>query len=379
MTTNKPQEIDMADTTAEIGVPRDALWCENDQREVSESEAETLYECGSCSDVSTERRCDSCNKFKARSEEVACPDCEEPVTEAQVTTDYDGETILFEDFVEGGESHAVRDAAQREADAAERPAKEAADKEKRLTNSAGTTWGEIAVGDVITLVDVPKWDTPLRYVGYRHDLPDGTVLVALHGSSYRLHTFDAAEPVLVSTDTEAIEVATRYATEDNFAGHTRVPDGDVDHASSPSKRMMVEVGHAPKDGALLPAIEINSLSGNMLGRIAVLFDPEIAVSILDTLDAAVADLAAQQGVTIDTAAVADRIEVREDAGWVSSEFDRPFIVKVGANSWDRDMGTILNIRAGSNITFADPSVLAAGLAEARARLDHLTMIPKVIG
>lgn len=373
----------MADTTAqnpaesdEIGVPRDALWCENDQREVTESEAETLYECGSCSDVSTERRCDSCNKFKARSEEVACPDCEEPVTEAQVTTDYDGETILFEDFVSGGEAYAVRDAAERAKNAAETAAKDAAAKEHRLANSDDTTWAEVNVGDVITLVDVPKWDTPLRYVGYRRDLPDGTVLVALHGSSYRLHTFDATEPVLVSTDIEANEVATRYATEDTFAGHTRMPDGDVDHASSPARRMLVEVGHATREGALLPAIEINSLSGNMLGRIAVLFDPEIAVSILDTLDAAVADLAARQGVTIDTAA--DRVEVREDAGWVSAEFDRPFTVKVGANSWDRDMGMILNIRAGSNITFADPSVLAAGLAEARARLSHLTLTPKVL-
>lgn len=38
-------------------------------------ELEPAYECGTCGDINDERRCDSCNRFKAKAEGGICPSC----------------------------------------------------------------------------------------------------------------------------------------------------------------------------------------------------------------------------------------------------------------------------------------------------------------
>jgi len=37
------------------------------------------YECSTCGQVDEERRCDSCNLFKARAEGGLCPECDEHI------------------------------------------------------------------------------------------------------------------------------------------------------------------------------------------------------------------------------------------------------------------------------------------------------------
>lgn len=60
-----------------------------------------LYECSSCGQVDEERRCDSCNLFKARAEGGACPECADHIT------DPDGEMVYVIECECHGEEHEV--------------------------------------------------------------------------------------------------------------------------------------------------------------------------------------------------------------------------------------------------------------------------------
>jgi hypothetical protein len=50
--------------------------CDALLEEGAENDLGRLYECSSCGQVDEERRCDSCNLFKARAEGGACPECD---------------------------------------------------------------------------------------------------------------------------------------------------------------------------------------------------------------------------------------------------------------------------------------------------------------
>lgn len=386
----------------------DMLWCENCSEGFEEGDATRLYECGECGSVSAERRCDSCNKFKSRSEDPGCPHCEEPVSETTVemVRDHDSTLIRAEDY-DPDATKAERDEQARVAEAAKSEADRLARLVAKQANSAEGTAAAIAPGTVLVNPDDDsRFPVEAEVLSTRHvETPDGPVII-FKAYDHRLKTVvrRAGDPVAVMAHVEEYPTEGqgpdgRRLSASDFSG-ARYVEGFNEHlksVSSSSNAIDVTLGPLPRDGGTLPALALvlgrrnhKGNFGGMVNVIGVWDDPDEAAAALDEMDRAADAFAAHLSEhppvaedEDDSWDKANRIPgwhavQAKEVDWVSFDPQRTITMQVGISDWDRDLGAVMKIDApdGLNVALDDPAVLKAAAAEARKHLDRLTGIPE---
>jgi predicted RNA-binding Zn-ribbon protein involved in translation (DUF1610 family) len=374
------------DGEPQIGVAFDGLWCPDCLTSPDEGETITLYECGNCGEITEERRCENCHRFKARYDEPGCPDCNQPLATESLVIDYDGETILAADFEEGGVALAEREAKESAELNSRREAERAAKTAARLNNSTLTTWRQVSIGDVIVpdpaeQAGQPSWATgKLTVVRYLRptQTEKGILIVAgVHEFSDRIEVHPASEPVLIST----IPGQGQKVLDDlgPFGGLTRMPDGDLDVVSSPTECVKIQFGYATRDGGLLPTLMLSTTGkhgGGYTVPFATFIDPDQARSGLEILAKAARDYAEILGVALDPESAVEDVIVDEEHR-IHSEPASATEIQVGTSTWLPDAGPLLRLRtAHMNSALDAPHALALAAERALAYVPRLTGIPK---
>ncbi|KQP62932.1 hypothetical protein ASF47_18135 [Nocardioides sp. Leaf285] len=387
----------------------EALWCEACEEAFTVDDAERLYECGTCGAVSTERRCEQCHKFMARSEEPGCPHCQEPVeaTPVLVVVDHDGRTVRVEDYDADGPAKKVRDAAEK-AKADERAASEAAARlAAKRANAAEGTAATVEPGVVlIDPDDTSRWASrDAEVLSVRHvETPEGPIVVMKtysHGLRTVVRRADAKVPVAATVaeyPTEDRGPNGRRLNADDFGGarFNETFDPKMSAVSAPSNGIEVIVGSASRSGGTLPVVALmlgqrnhTGSIGGMVTYLGVFDDPEKAESALGEFERAADALAAARAEHPPAASddedeawdVAHRV-----AGWdsvstrrnefVHTEAAASLDLQIGLSSWHRDKGALLHLsNSAQNAAMTDPDTLRRAVAEARRHLPTLTGIP----
>jgi len=189
----------------------EGFWCSDcEQGWESDSELLALYECGSCGTVSSERRCEQCHKFMARSSEMGCPECEQPVdAQAQLVRDHDGQLVRQEDYEPEGDPAALRRKQQAAQVARQRAEKLEQKTARLLTGAQKTTWDQIRTGQQVALIrdgkpDVDEWvdEQPavvsvMRPGPHANAFPGQVVTVIQHYGHLHTAHFDLDTPVML--------------------------------------------------------------------------------------------------------------------------------------------------------------------------------------
>lgn len=383
------------------------LWCEACNVGFDENEAALIYECGNCNTKGTDRKCPDCKKFRARSEEPGCPQCEEPVDENQVEMvhDHDGQVIRLEDYEPDGPTKAERDEAAKIAAAEQAETDRAARLAAKQANVTVVTAADITPGAVLVDPDDDRrFATEAEVLSVRHvETPDGPVVIyKTYDHSTGVIVRRAADPVTTKTAVDTPPTVQRDGTRlsaDDFEGirfHDEF-DPDLGSTSSPSNAIEVLIGPAPRDGGTLPVLALvagrRHRSGPISGAAYHLGrwdDPDQAAAALDVLDRAADALAAARAEHPPSperaATEAADVDSRPDGweavsvsrpDWVGADIARTAQARVGLSNWHEDRGAMLAIEIPGqwNCTITDPAVVKDAVAEARKHLRTLTGIP----
>lgn len=347
------------------------------------SEGDLLYECGTCNGVSSERRCDQCNLFKARSEEVGCPDCGEPLNTDPVecVVDHDGALIRFEDYDPEGAPLEERSAQARAAAEAAREAEAAEAAAERKGLATPVRAADVEVGQVlIDPSDTGRFPSEPTVLAVREvDTPDGPIVVLT------VDDFGFRTVVRRAGDTLHFKAGATFGDAPNYEPMRFVPECNekMKYVSSTSPAIDVEVGHASRAGGTLPRIALvagRRYDGKIQGHvhtIATWDDPQMAAASLEAMEQAADALEeAQAGTEYVRAADPEAVAVTT-SDWVNSDFREDTTLEVGISAWESDAGPLVSVRGGSglNTAFNDPHVLRAAAAQVRAHLHTLTGVP----
>lgn len=310
-----------------------------------------VYECGTCSQESLERRCEDCHKFSGRREEDGCENCMAECVEVEVVTDHDGALIRAEDFVADGPSLADRNAAEVAAHAAERATVAKKKTEEAYAGSTATPWSNVKVGDeILTFTRDGSVDTmmgnqtviSLQSVGAKpgsDKLEPGQIIAHLlrYGVTLEIHNPDSLAYVVNDPETGVVEPSPAE----------RFTVGTTDHASGGAvKHINADMGTDHHSGTYTPVGVItgrtSSRSGSFTG-IATFADPAEAEAFAAAARTAAANLAATGAPDEDFQLELDALEhVFADAPsrYVSfklgmDDFNEKQIIQVGTGSTSR--------------------------------------------
>lgn len=193
------------------------------------SELIPLYECSTCGCTSAERRCESCNKFMGRAEEMGCPSCETAVEERDdLVTDLDGSVILAEDYAEDA-PYSERQAQKHEAIRQQAAVRKAAYVRSILGQGTETTCANITPGqrlvgfrpngepDIVEYYEQPLVLNVMRPGPQADTLAGRVIVVYKRGSTVSTYFFSPDDPI-ITLPSEPLPPYVSGGTEDRFFG-----------------------------------------------------------------------------------------------------------------------------------------------------------------
>lgn len=352
-------------TPTAVGEPFNGPWCSSCDVQVTEPTA--LYECSTCGEVSDERQCSSCKRFKSRADEDGCPECGEKIAEKTLVLDHDGAVILANDFEPNGAPYAERQARQR----AESAARAKAETEARLAAKVDGA-EEIAARGItpgMLLPDLTSGDLIARdrTVLHASTATDGRIVVVTDRLNNGIEIYDTDESVTISRESD---------TEPAALGRFIIEPGDPEVTSAVNDRLTVAIQSGTRDHAVLPMLTIQASRqyGGMVFSLGTWHDPALAAAGLDDLEVAARAYAQRLGVEATLAAAG--VSVEDEGGWCLNGPTSEGRIWIGESSWATKPGALLHVEvARQNITLDDPSLLLAAVEVARGLVGRLTMIP----
>jgi len=259
-----------------------------------------VYECGTCSDISLERRCENCRKFMGRRDEDGCENCMAECQPVEVVTDHDGTIIRAEDYVADGPSLAERRTVAEAEHKAQRAAAEKQKSEQAYAGATATPWSAVKVGDeILAFTREGDVDTlmgnqtifSLQTVGPNpaaDNLAPGQIIATLfrYGPTLEIHNADDTAYVVNDPERTTPEPP---ATERFTVGTTNYASGGA------VKYISADMGADHHSGSFAPVGIItgrSSINAGSLTGIATFADPAEAEAFAAAARTAAANLVA---------------------------------------------------------------------------------------